>query len=126
MNKKVLIVDDDDIVVFLHDLVIRQSGFINETIPFTNGLQALQYLNDQSDVNVHYIIFLDINMPVMNGWQLLTALEETHYKDRIIVIIVSSSIDPYDLAKSKSFSMVKAYLPKPLTEQACAELKRSL
>ena len=126
MNKKVLVVDDDEIVLFLHDLVIKQSGFADETKTFSNGQLALQYLNEQSAHYEHYIIFLDINMPVMNGWQLLSALEKTDYKDQVIVIIVSSSIDPYDLAQSKVYPMVKSYLPKPLSEQACIALKRSL
>src|SRR5688500_5705990 len=100
MHKKILIVDDDTIVLYIHDLVIKRSGLADETVSFTNGLEAQQYLNEQRELGQHFLIFLDINMPIMNGWRFLMALEETDYKDRLEVIIVSSSVDPSDLARS--------------------------
>ena len=126
MHSEVLIVDDEEIVVFIHDYMIKKSGMACETLSFSNGLEALTYLNEQSALQLSYIIFLDINMPVMNGWQLLTALEKADYKDRIEVVLVSSSIDSYDRKKSKLFTMVKTFLPKPLSLEACLELRHVL
>lgn len=125
MIKKVLIVDDDAIVLFMHDLVVKNSGLANETIQFSNGKEALQYLNENGPFH-YYIILLDLNMPVMNGWQLLTALNKTSYRDRLDVTIVSSSIDPYDIRKSEMFPMVKRYLSKPLSLEHCLALKQDL
>lgn len=126
MHREVLIVDDEEIVVFIHDYMIKKSGLANKTLNFSNGLEALTYLNETCPLDHSYIIFLDLNMPGMNGWQLLSALEKVDYKYKIEVILVSSSIDPYDLKKSKVFPMVKAFLPKPLSMEVCLELRQVL
>ena len=67
MHREILIVDDEEIVVFIHDYMIKKSGIASETLKFCNGLEALTYLNKQCPLLHNYINFIDINMPVMNG-----------------------------------------------------------
>ena len=63
------------------------------------------------------LIFLDLNMPVMGGWKFLELFTSEHYSEfnNVKVIILSSTIDPQDLAKAKAFNMVADFLPKPIT-----------
>ena len=122
MPPKVLVVDDDRIILFLHQIIIKDSGLSNNPVSFENGLDALNYLKDELR-NQNAIIFLDLNMPVMNGWELLDALNEPEYLDHISVILVTSSIDPKDREKAKKYPMVKQFVEKPMSIEICKSVK---
>ncbi|NEU07399.1 response regulator [Flavihumibacter sp. R14] len=122
-NLNVLVVDDDEVVLFLHDLMVRESGLSLSPHIFATGKSALEFLKDNYSEAENYLIFLDINMPVMNGWQFLELIEKLGYK--ISVIIVSSSIDPADFEKAKSYGLVKEYIIKPLSIDTCVRIKKS-
>lgn len=118
-----MIIDDDDIVLFLHDLMIKESGLSTDPLGFSNGKAAMDYLQENYTVTDSYLIFLDINMPVMNGWQFLELIEERKYQ--VTVIIVSSSIDSADYQKAKKYPSVKEYITKPLTIETSIRVKES-
>ena len=122
-NLNVLVVDDDEIVLFLHDLMVRESGLSTSPQLFSTGNSALDFLKENYRPAYNSLIFLDINMPAMNGWQFLELIEELGYK--IPVVIVSSSIDPADLEKAKSYAVVKEYVIKPLSIEICVRIKES-
>ena len=122
-NLRVMVIDDDDIVLFLHDLMIKESGLSANPLSFSNGKAAIDYLQKNYRVTDSYLVFLDINMPVMNGWQFLKLIEELGYQ--VIVIIVSSSIDSADYQKAKEYPAVKEYVTKPLTIETCVRIKES-
>ena len=113
MMYKVIIVDDDAITLFLHKTYIVKSGLDQEPLCYSNGQDALAFLND-STPTVGYMMLLDINMPMLSGWDFLEALPPA-VSAVIDVIIVSSSINISDYEKAKSFQSVKTYLEKPLT-----------
>jgi CheY-like chemotaxis protein len=123
VNLKVLVIDDDDIVLFLHDLMIRESGLSSNPLSFSNGKAALDHLKENYRITDSYLVFLDINMPVMNGWQFLELIEELRYQ--VTVIIVSSSIDSADYQRAKKYPAVKEYVTKPLTIESCVRIKES-
>ncbi|MBC7743889.1 MAG: response regulator [Flavobacterium sp.] len=118
-NPKVLIVDDDDIIVFLHTLIVKDSGLCSLPLPFKNGQTAYNFILEQDNKN-QYLIFLDLNMPVMDGWQFLDLIENSSL--HISVIIVSASIDPEDLKKARGYSKVTQFVEKPLNLKVCGEL----
>ena len=124
MNPIVMVVDDDDIVLYLHDLMIKESGLSANPLSFSNGKVALDYLRNNYRETETHLIFLDINMPVMNGWQFLELIEKEGFI--VTVIIVSSSIDPADFEKSKKYPLVKEYVPKPLSIEECVRIKELL
>jgi CheY-like chemotaxis protein len=124
MNPIVMVVDDDDIVLYLHDLMIRESGLSSNPLSFSNGKVALDYLRRNYRETDSYLVLLDLNMPVMNGWQFLELIEKEGFVVR--VIIVSSSIDPADFEKAKKYALVKDYVPKPLSIEQCVRIKESL
>lgn len=120
----ILCVDDDPITLMLCKKVISKTLFSNEIITAQNGEQALGYFDEikNSDIkNSHnklpQLIFLDLNMPVMGGWEFLECFSSSEYSDfsAIKVIILSSTIDPEDLEKAKKYPMVIDFLSKPIT-----------
>ena len=123
MNLKVLLVDDDEVVLFLHDLMIIKSELSTKTIAFKSGITALDFLYQQHSKDERYLIFLDIHMPVMNGWQFLDAIQQSSLQDRVSVVITTSSIDSADHRRAKNYPVITEYLEKPLTAEIFARIK---
>lgn len=120
----ILCVDDDPITVMLCKKVIAKTFFSNEIITAQNGEKALQYFDaikkSAADNVLHklpQLIFLDLNMPVMGGWEFLESFCGSEYSDfnAIKVVVLSSTIDPEDLEKAKKYPMVIDFLSKPIT-----------
>ena len=130
MNKQIdhiLLVDDDFDDNYIHKMVINNTGLVKEVELANDGSEALEVL--QGLWSQPYqparpnIIFLDINMPKMNGWEVLNALNEMGEKDnRSMVVMLSTSQTPEDKQKAMAYPFVQGYLQKPLTEEALAEV----
>ena len=131
MLNKVLCVDDDSISVMLCRKVISRSFFAAQTDAASNGKTALQYLQDvehAEEVFYPELILLDLNMPVMNGWEFLENYEQ-HYAHKCIktkVVVLSSTIDPEDVKKAKQFATVVDFISKPITVESLAEVANKL
>lgn len=123
MSAKVLIIDDDDVVHFMHETLLKMSGIQNPTESFLNGRLALDFLLEHMQENENYLLLLDINMPEMNGWQLLDELEKTELNHRIKTIILTSSVDSEDHLKAKKYPQVIDFIEKPLTSDYLEQLK---
>ncbi len=124
MDLKVLVVDDDEIFLLLHDCNVTDSGLAPSTLGFEEATKALEYLDAEHNADDYYLILLDINMPVMNGWQFLDAVEQRPYSDQIFVIIVTSSIDYEDRIKAQGYSHVIDYIEKPLNIETCERIRQ--
>jgi CheY-like chemotaxis protein len=111
----VYIIEDDVVSTFLIQKIIDQSNIVEQSLTFANGLEAFNSLIEQE--NIPAVIFLDINMPVMDGWEFLEAFEGVSFSKNIPVFILSSSIDTGDIEKSKTYNQVKGFLTKPLTPE---------
>lgn len=117
----ILCVDDDPITLMLCKKVIIKAGFSNTILTAKNGEDALQYFDSiiaQKEKNkLPQLIFLDLNMPVMDGWEFLDNFNSEKYSqvNSTKIIILSSTIDPEDLKKSKKYPMVIDFLSKPIT-----------
>lgn len=122
MPIKVLCIDDDPIAMLLSRLVLSKSGFSGVMVPLTNGKEAMDHLEKElaakgGEPSEKMLILLDLNMPVMDGWEFLEQFSRklySHYHNTRIVLL-SSSIDPEDIRRSKDFEMVLDFFPKPLT-----------
>ena len=114
------IIDDDKIYVNLIRKVIESRKLSKELLIFNNGKEALDYFeyvfNNFEAYKVPNIIFLDLNMPVMDGWQFLEHFMkiEKKFKKIITLYIVSSSIDPADIGKANQLSSISGYIIKPV------------
>ena len=113
------IVDDDDIYQFTTSLLLKQNDLVNKVIVFSNGLKAINFLKDEmgNKENIPDIIFLDINMPVMDGWEFLEEylLIKPMLPKTVVIYMVSSSVDERDVLKAKSISSLSGYFVKPIS-----------
>lgn len=133
MLDSILCVDDDPITLMLCKMVIKKADFANEIITAENGEVALHFFDDLKLNNLGneikkypHLIFLDLNMPVMGGWEFLELFSKQEYistfKD-CKVIVLSSTIDPQDIQKAKTYPMVLDFLSKPITKEMLEDLK---
>lgn len=113
----IYIIDDDDIFVFVLRKLLQKSKRFDEVINIGNGLEAIDLLVNEFETNKKLpdIIFLDLNMPVLDGWQFLDQVEKLPFKELLRIYIISSSIDVKEIEKSKTYSTVKSFVSKPLT-----------
>lgn len=114
------IIDDDDLYISLVKKIIDLKNLSENLIVFKNGQEALDYFKDimeRLDKDAFpEIILLDLSMPVMDGWSFLKEFTQIKSpKDfKTTLYIVSSSIDPFEIERAKSFSLVTDYLVKPI------------
>jgi two-component system chemotaxis response regulator CheY len=122
----VALVDDDKIFQLTASKTIKALQLSNNVLQFENGEDALKYLVDNA-ANADLLpdfIFLDINMPFVDGWMFLqdyASLKEALAKD-ISIFMVSSSIDPRDIHRARSIPDVLDYVVKPLTREKFIQL----
>jgi len=122
----VALVDDDKIFQFTASRTIKALALTEKILQFENGEEALKYLveNAKKEENLPDYIFLDINMPFVDGWMFLqdfTGLTENLAK-KICIFMVSSSIDPRDIQRAKGIPEVKQYITKPVSREKFIEL----
>ena len=120
---EILIIDDDRIIHLLHSRCVEkcQPGFPVTTVE--NGLKALEFLESHRAPGKHFLLLLDINMPVMNGWDFLEALKDLSTLKNIKIIMVTSSIDQYDKRKADNYPNVIGFIEKPITADNCKKIK---
>ncbi len=132
MLKRVMLIDDDDVTLMICKLRLKKSKFCEEVITSENGQEAVQYFEEQlklaeKDRQIPELIFLDINMPVMNGWDFMEEFEKkyTHIFNNIRIDILSSSVDPKDEDKAAQHPLIMGFIMKPLTNDNLNELMES-
>jgi CheY-like chemotaxis protein len=122
----VLLVEDDPITVMVCDRIIKMTAFSDNVSSCVNGKIALEHLNRLKDggVPLPEIIFLDINMPVMNGWDFLEEFEgiKTMFQELPRIYILSSTVDPEDYKKAEAFSLVESFISKPLSKESLEKI----
>jgi len=119
-----MLVDDNPDDNFFHEREIKKTDPTNTVIAMSSGATALEYL--QSKKGPHSdLIFLDINMPGMNGWEFLEAYNhlDKELQSRAIIIMLTTSDNVDDVKKASSWNFISDYITKPLTKEIMAEIK---
>lgn len=131
MINKVLCIDDDEISLILCDMVIKKSAFAREIVTAKNGKEGLDWFsaffakkNAEVKQEIPELIFLDLNMPILNGWDFLEVYL-MKYAERLPetkVVIVSSTVNPEDFLRANRYNIVIDFINKPLTAEGLNEL----
>jgi CheY-like chemotaxis protein len=128
MEKKntICIVDDDEIFQFITRKSFERLNRSDDIVMFSNGEKAIQYMQEiyQEHQPFPDVIFLDINMPIMDGWDFIAEFSKINLSGEKLpaIYMVSSSIDDKDLFKARSLSIVKDYITKPIDDIKIREI----
>lgn len=119
----ILLIDDEESNNFLHRTMIEKAGIDCAVHTTYNGIEAIEFLTctGRYESNEDYpqpgVIFLDINMPLMNGWEFLEEYEKLpeEQKGRIVMAMLTSSLNQDDIDRSELNSDLKGFISKPLS-----------
>ncbi|AOF86138.1 response regulator [Hydrogenophaga sp. RAC07] len=120
--QRVVLIDDSENDNFFHEIALRKAGFGGEVRIFESGESALDFLL-QDRVSVPTVVFLDINMPGMNGFEVARALsDQLRPQAELQLNMLTSSAWSVDKATAESIGLIQHYLVKPLTPDMAADL----
>lgn len=121
--KCIMLVDDNNDDNFFHEREIKKAGMDYCVVTKNSGRAALNYLKSKEEPRVD-LIFLDINMPGMNGWEFLEEYNQLdeELKGEVIIVMLTTSDNPDDLTKAKTYSIVSDYITKPLTKKMVTDI----
>lgn len=124
MIDKAYIIDDDEVSLFLTSMLLESGSYVKQIESFENAETALKALEQEDQMAIPDVIFLDLNMPDLSGWEFLDILSqrENKYLKKCKVIILSSSVDNIEKEKAKTYKLVSAFLHKPLDEDELENL----
>lgn len=129
--KSIMLIDDNEIDNFINEKIVQASSFADNIYVHTSSKSALEFLKNIMLTKKKFpkelipaYVFLDINMPMLDGFQFLDEYEklikDSEFKTKIVML--TTSLNPYDIEKSKSYSSVIDFIHKPLTEEALNKL----
>ncbi len=125
MLEKILCIDDDPIALMVLSICIKNAEVAKEIIKKTSAEDALQYLSEIKNIEeVPELIFLDLNMPVMDGWGFLSELKKQYpsFINKTKIIVLSSSVDPFDKENSETDEWVSRFVAKPIRVEILKEI----
>jgi CheY-like chemotaxis protein len=119
MINKAYIIDDDEVSLFLTSMLLESGSYVKQIESFESANVALKTLEQEEQSTIPNVIFLDLNMPDMSGWEFLDILsqQESKYLNKCKIFILSSSVDNTEKEKAKTYNLVSAFLHKPLDEE---------
>ncbi len=120
----VLLIDDDYVTNFLNTKVLEQAKVAEHIEVKLNGQEAMSYLTNSKDESSPTLILLDINMPVMDGWEFLLAYQQEALDQKIKtnIILLSASSNPDEIQRAKKIPFVSDFKTKPLTSEILEEI----
>ena len=124
----VLLIDDSIPINYFHKIMVEKSDVALSCIAVNNGQEALDYLQNKQDAQERFpeVIFVDINMPVMNGWEFLDKFRTNHNSTlkEVVTVMLTTSINPDDKERAEKLN-VSNYLLKPLTVKVLDDLRNT-
>jgi CheY-like chemotaxis protein len=120
-----IVIDDSKLDCFIAEKIIRNTGKSESITCFQQAREALDYISSaKSDEQSHTIVLVDIQMPIMNGFEFVEAFEKLplHVTQNYTLYVISSSINDTDLSKVHNYQSVKQFLNKPINSNSLAML----
>ncbi|WP_337045086.1 response regulator [Emticicia sp. 17c] len=127
MITKLLCIDDDETTLLLIRMVVEKARFAKEIKTCKSAQEALGYYQNilaEQSTEAPQLIFLDLNMPVMSGWDFLDEFISTYYPkfNQTQIVILSSSTNIEDRNKARQYPAIIGYIPKPITADLLKKL----
>jgi len=122
----VMVIDDDEPTNYFNKLIVEESGCTNQVMVAQSGQEALDYLAHNTEQGIEEnkypcpkLIFLDINMPAMNGWEFMDRYKmlSKERKAEIVIVMLTTSLCPEDIIKAMEIPEISAFEHKPLTHE---------
>ncbi len=124
MNRvqRIILIDDNEMDNIYHEVIVRNAGFAGEIVILEDGFKALAYL-ETADLDVPTYIFLDINRPRMDGFEVARRAAPLLAESRaVILIMLTSSASPADRERAGEMTVIQEFVTKPLTVELVGEL----
>jgi len=128
--KCILLIDDDEPTNFLNKLILEEMNCAEQIQITKSGREAINFLTadyhekNNKDLLMPDLVFLDINMPAMDGWEFLdlfTVINRAR-KRKVVIIMLTTSLNPDDETRSKTLAQVSGYKRKPLSREMVEEI----
>lgn len=126
VKTRILLVDDDPVYTMIMRKLLQIKSFSAHCESFNNGLSAVDYLRERYNEDELNLIFLDIYMPILDGWGFLDRIENFAFSENVGVIVVSSSVNEKDARRAKSSPFVIDFLIKPVLGEHLELLTRKI
>lgn len=120
-----IVIDDSKLDCFIAEKIIRNTGMSDSIRSFTDAREALELIkNNAGTGDTKTVLIVDIQMPIMNGFEFVEAFEALpeELQNKYIIYVLSSSINENDLARVRGYRAVKHFLNKPLTSNTLSAL----
>ena len=128
--KTIMLIDDNEIDNLINQKIVEASNICENIFSHTGGKSAIEFLKNMEKIAsaieaLPEVIFLDIDMPLMDGFQFLEEFESLtdSTKAHCKIVMLTSSINPQDMNKSQKYTFVKKYINKPLTQDNLRKLE---
>jgi CheY-like chemotaxis protein len=120
----ILLIDDDELTNLINKMILKKLDCAEKILVFKSGKEALNYLESNEPTEYPNLIFLDINMPAMNGWEFMEKYKTIQKQelDQTVVIILTTSLDPKEHEKADHTKKVNGFKNKPLTPETVQEI----
>jgi CheY-like chemotaxis protein len=124
MSKRIFVIDDDAVTLLINKKLLQANGAFTDIETFKNAKIAIDRIKEllSNDESLPDVISLDLNMPIMNGWEFLDALALIPEARDIPVIMFTASINRDDRFKAETYDNLLEYCEKPLTLALIAEI----